>query len=68
MKKVRIELEDGTVWVGEITENNTVLIDETPEYLDYYEWFYGGGNGYPTPVDNEYQLNEVKILNEVLGK
>lgn len=62
MTKLRIELKDGTVWDGEITDNNTVLVDATPEYLDYYEWNYGGGNEFPVSIDNEYQLDDVKIV------
>jgi hypothetical protein len=62
-QKVRVELEDGTIWDGEVSEQNTVLINATPEYHDYFEWKYGGGNEFPTPIDNEYSWDELIITN-----
>ena len=61
-QKIKVELEDGTVWDAEVSEENTVLIDCTPEYMSYYEWNFGGGNGFPTSIDNEYQFEDVKVL------
>ena len=64
-QKLEVELEDGTVWDAEVSEENTVIVDATPEYLSYYEWKYGGGNSFPTSVDNEYQFSDVKVLREL---
>lgn len=61
-QKIKVELEDFTVWDGEVSEENTVLVDCTPEYMSYHEWLYGGGNVFPTPINNEYQFEEVKVL------
>ena len=61
-QKIKVELEDGTVWNSEVSDENTVIIDCTPEYMSYYEWNYGGGNEFPTSIDNEYQFEDVKVL------
>ena len=61
-QKIKVELEDGTVWNAEVSEENTVIVDCTPEYMSYYEWNYGGGNEFSTPIDNEYQFEDVKVL------
>ena len=61
-QKIKVELEDGTVWDAEVSEENTVIVDCTPEYMSYYEWYYGGGNEFPTAINNEYQFEEVKVL------
>ena len=61
-QKIKVELEDGTVWNAEVSEENTVIIDCTPEYMSYYEWNFGGGNEFPTAIDNEYQFEDVKVL------
>ena len=34
-QKIKVELEDGTVWDAEVSEENTVIIDCTPEYMSY---------------------------------
>ena len=61
-QKIKVELEDGTVWSAEVSEENTVIVDCTPEYMSYYEWNYGGGNDFPVEIDNEYQFEDVKVL------
>ena len=61
-QKLKVELEDGTVWNAEVSEENTVIVDCTPEYMSYYECNYGGGNEFPTAIDNEYQFEDVKVL------
>lgn len=61
-QKIKVVLEDGTVWNAKVSEENTVIVDCTPEYMSYYEWNYGGGNEFPTPIDNEYQFEDVKVL------
>lgn len=61
-QKIKVELEDGTVWNAEVSDENTVIVDCTPEYMSYYEWNYGGGNEFPTSIDNEYQFEDVNVL------
>ena len=61
-QKIKVELEDGTVWNAEVSEENTVIVECTPEYMSYYEWNYGGGNEFPAAIDNEYQFEDVKVL------
>lgn len=61
-QKIKVELEDGTVWNAEVSDENTVIVDCTFEYVSYYEWNYGGGNEFPIPIDNEYQFEDVKVL------
>src|SRR5574344_1727774 len=62
VKSIKVELEDGTIWDAKVSDENTVIIDCTPEYMSYYEWNYGGGNEFPTSIDNEYQFEDVKVL------
>lgn len=62
-QKIKVELEDGTVWNGSVSDENTVIIDCTSEYIGYYEWLYGGGNEFHSPINNEYQIEDVKVLN-----
>ena len=61
-QRVKVELEDGTIWDGEVSEEDTIIVDCTDEYLSYYEWNYSGGNEFATPINNEYSFNEVKII------
>jgi hypothetical protein len=61
-QKIRVELQDGTVWDAEISDEITVIIDPTIEYESYYYWNYSIGSEYKESMNNEYQLDEVKII------
>ena len=34
----------------------------TEKSINDYEWNYGGGNEFPTPIDNEYKFEDIKVL------
>ena len=59
---VKVKLDDGSIWDGYLTDENTVIIYPTDEYLEYYEFKYSGGNEFPEPVNNEYEIEDVEIL------
>jgi hypothetical protein len=39
-QKLKIELDDGTICDAEISDNGTIIVDCTTEYIHYYEWNY----------------------------
>jgi len=61
--KVKI-LDDDTIWDVEHLDESKgiVIVKPTPEYLEYHRLVYDGGNEFPEPIDNEYDLEDVEIL------
>lgn len=64
-QRLKVKLEDGTIWDGFVSDENTFIVDPTEEYQIYYFFFYSTVSEYPESINNEYTFEEIEVLSVI---